>query len=74
MIYVIKEVEKMTVYVTVDVCKGVVNYIQAFLTEKSARKIEKAWLQRRDIKDETSRECEAQNGIELIIYKCNLKL
>lgn len=64
----------MTVYVTVDVCNGVVNDIQAFLTEKSALKIEKAWLQRHNIKDETSRECEAQNGVEFIIYKCNLKL
>ena len=64
----------MTVYVTLDMFQGVVNDINVFLPEKSVQKIEQEWLQRHDIKDEIDRECKAQNGTELIIFECKLRL
>jgi len=64
----------MTVYVTLDIFHGVVNNIYVFLTEKSAQKIEQEWLKKHEVKGEIERECKAQNGIELIIYECKLRL
>ena len=64
----------MTVYVTMDIFQGVVNDINVFLTEKSAQKIEQEWLQRHNVNDDVDRECKSQNGTELIIYECKLRL
>ncbi len=63
----------MTVYVTVNICQGVVNDIQVFLTQNSAQETEQKWLQEHDIKNKVDRECKAQNGTELIIEKCEVK-
>ena len=73
-IYAIKEVIDMKVCVTVDICQGVVDDIQVLLTEKSALEIEQTWLQSHDVKNELDRQCKAQNGTELLIFECQLRL
>ena len=64
----------MTIYVCLDIFQGVVNDIQVFLSEKSDLKIEQEWLKKHEVKGEVDRECKAQNGIELIIHECKLRL
>jgi len=67
-------VKEMTIYVCLDIFQGVVNDIQVFLSEKSALKIDQEWLKKHEVKGEVDRECKAQNGTELIIHDCKLRL
>jgi len=72
--YATKEANKMTVYVTVELFQGVISNIQVFLTQKSTQKIEQKWLREYDISNDIDRECKSQNGTELIIETCTLRL
>jgi len=53
--------------------QGVVNDVQIFLSEELALRMEQEWLKGHSIKNDEDRECKAQNGIELIIWECELK-
>ena len=64
---------KKTVFVTVELFQGIVNQVRVFRSEKLADKAEKKWLAEQGIKDEISRECKAQNGIEFYKFECEIE-
>ncbi len=63
----------MTVFVAMEILKGIVSEVQVFLTPESADKNESAWLQERRINSQRDREIRAQNGVEFLVMECELK-
>lgn len=63
----------MTVFVAMEILKGIVCEARVFLTPESAGKREAAWLQERRIKNRLDREIKAQNGEEFLVMECELK-
>ena len=67
------EVISMKVYVAIDTFQGVVNDAKVFMTEQSAKKAEKQWLDEVGIKTEDSRNCKADDGTSFFVQECDLK-
>jgi hypothetical protein len=63
----------MTVFVAMEILKGIVSEIHVFLTPESAGKEEARWLEKRRIHDPLDREMKAQNGEEFLVMECELK-
>ena len=63
----------MTVFVAMEILKGIVGEIQVFLTPESAGKEEARWLEKQQIQDQWGREMKAQNGEEFLVMECELK-
>ena len=63
----------MSVYVVLDVFKGLINDVNVFISEESANKVEQEWLKEHKIKDKEDRECLSQSGAELRIFVCQLQ-
>ena len=59
----------MTVYIVVEMFQGIVNDVKVFFSEESANEAEKTWLSEHDINDAMGRECKAQDGTELLMFK-----
>ena len=69
----IKEVNRLTVHVVVEIFQGVVSDVKVFSSEESANKAEKAWMAEHDIADDTDREGKAKNGTELLLFECEVE-
>ena len=52
----------MEVYVAIDLCQGVVDELNVFLTEESARNAEEQWLCSNSIENAETRDCKAGAG------------
>ncbi len=63
----------MTVFVAMEILKGIVSEIQVFLTPESAGKKEAAWLKEKRIRDRLDRDIKAQNGEEFLVMEVELK-
>ena len=63
----------MTVFVAMEILKGIVSEVEVFLRPESAGKKEAAWLQERRIGSQVDREIKAQNGEEFLVMECELK-
>ena len=63
----------MTVFVVMEMIRGIVNSTNVFLRPESARQAEARWLDNQGIKDEDDREMKARNGMEFLVLECELK-
>ena len=63
----------MTVYVVLDIYKGIFNDVKVFISEESANKLEQEWLKEHKIKNKEDRECLSQNGTEFRFFVCELQ-
>ena len=63
----------MTVYVVLNIYKGIFNDVNVFISEESANEVEQEWLKAHKIKNEKDRECLSQSGTELRIFVCELQ-
>lgn len=63
----------MAVYVTIELCQGIVEEAHVFFNKMSATNAEKKWLKENGITDGEHREGQCQNGKEFIVMKCELE-
>jgi hypothetical protein len=63
----------MEIYVAIDICQGIVDNVNVFLTEESARNAEEQWLCSNGIESAETRDCKAGAGTEFIVTECRLK-
>jgi hypothetical protein len=63
----------MTVYVVLNIYKGIFNDVDVFISEESANEVEQEWLKEHKIKDKEDRECLSQSGTELRVFVCKLQ-
>ena len=63
----------MTVYVVLDIYKGIFNDVNVFISEDSANRSEQEWLKEHKIKNKEDRECLSQSGTELRVFVCELQ-
>jgi len=64
---------KNTVFVAVELYKGIVGEVRAFKSLESAEEAENKWLAEAGIEDEISRECKAGDGTEYHVFECQLE-
>jgi len=63
----------MKVFVAVETFQGVVHDATVYMTEKSARRAEKAWLDETGIKSQDARDCKSDDGTSFSVVVCDLK-
>ena len=63
----------MKVFIAVETFQGVVHNATAYMTEESARRTEKAWLDAMGIKSQDARECKSDDGTSFSVMECDLK-
>ena len=63
----------MKVFIAVETFQGVVHDATAYMTEESARRAEKAWLDAMGIKSQDARECKSDDGTSFSVMECDLK-
>jgi len=68
-----KEVVKVTVFIALKIIRGAVTNGKVFLRRESAEQAEKRWLKEQGIRDNTSREVKAQEGMVFLVMECELK-
>ena len=61
----------MSVYVVLDIHKGIINDVNVFISEDSANRLEQGWLKEHKIKNKEDRDCLSQNGTELRVFDRN---
>ena len=64
---------EMQVYVTIELFKGLVESVQVFEMEESARQLETEWLNKTGIKDAMGREAKAGEGTEFHVVETVLR-
>jgi hypothetical protein len=69
----LKGVIVVSVYVVLDIYKGIFNDVNVFKSEDSANRLEQEWLKEHKLKNEKDRECLSQSGTELRIFVCELQ-
>ena len=63
----------MSVYVTVELCQGIVAEACVFLSRQGAKEQEGRWLAEHDICTREDREAKAANGNEFHLIEAELK-
>ncbi len=63
----------MEIYVCVPMEEGILHGVRAFLTEASATRAEREWLEGMELTEEKVREQAADWGTGIAIWECELK-
>ena len=63
----------MKVFIAVETFQGVVHDATAYMTEESARRAEKAWLDEMGIRSQDARECKSDDGTSFSVMECDVK-
>ena len=63
----------MTIYVTVEMCRGLVAEMHVFMSRQGAKEEEGRWLAEHDINTGEDREAKAGNGMEFHLVEASLR-